>query len=345
MENYIVLETIGSGSFGKVTKVQRKSDNKILVWKEMAYGSMSEKEKQLLVSEVNILRELKHPHIVRYYDRILDRDNKKIYIIMEYCERGDLAQLIKRLAANNSNNASSQFPANEANKPLNSISNSCANSAGNIHQVSNQSSNSARFNDEETAWRVLLQMCLALKECHSPRNQDPASSPTTSSGRILHRDIKPGNIFLDEFNNCKLGDFGLARVLSSNSVFATTNVGTPLYMSPEQISEQAYDEKSDIWSLGCVIYELCTLSPPFQATNHVALAIKIKKGVYKPIPANLFSADLISVVVSMLQIDVSGFILLFLLLLFNSLNTNQKAKQASECRRVALSSIYRFEAS
>lgn len=56
---------------------------------------MGEKEKQQVVGEVNILRELRHAHIVKYYDRIIDKQNTKIYIIMEYCEGGDLAHLIK----------------------------------------------------------------------------------------------------------------------------------------------------------------------------------------------------------------------------------------------------------
>ena len=62
-----------------------------MVWKEMNYARMGDKEKQQLVSEVNILKELNHPHIVRYYDRIIDKNNQKIYIIMEHCEKGDLA--------------------------------------------------------------------------------------------------------------------------------------------------------------------------------------------------------------------------------------------------------------
>lgn len=83
--------------------------------------------------------------------------------------------------------------------------------------------------------------------------------------KILHRDLKPGNIFLDLNSDVKLGDFGLARVLNNESQFAFTHVGTPYYMSPEQIHDQKYNEKSDIWSLGCIIYELCALHPPFQA--------------------------------------------------------------------------------
>jgi serine/threonine protein kinase len=69
MDNYEVLGTIGKGCFGVVSKIRRKSDGKILVWKELNYGKMSEREKQQLVAEVNILRELRHPNIVRYYDR------------------------------------------------------------------------------------------------------------------------------------------------------------------------------------------------------------------------------------------------------------------------------------
>jgi NIMA (never in mitosis gene a)-related kinase len=69
MDKYKVLSMIGKGSFGVISKVERKSDKKIFVWKEINYGKMSEREKKQLVAEVNILRELKHPNIVRYYDR------------------------------------------------------------------------------------------------------------------------------------------------------------------------------------------------------------------------------------------------------------------------------------
>ena len=75
--------------------IKRKVDGKVLVWKELSYGKMSEKEKQMLVSEVNILRELNHPNIVRYYDRVIDRHSAKIFIVMEFCEGGDISTLIK----------------------------------------------------------------------------------------------------------------------------------------------------------------------------------------------------------------------------------------------------------
>ena len=69
----------------------------ILVWKEMDYSRMSDTEKQLLVSEVNLLRELRHKYIVRYHDRIIDRAESMLYIVMEYCESGDCGTLINKL--------------------------------------------------------------------------------------------------------------------------------------------------------------------------------------------------------------------------------------------------------
>ena len=96
IDKYEKICDIGKGSFGMVAKIRRKADGRTLVWKELNYGKMSEKEKQMIVSEVNILRELRHPNIVKYYDRIIDREQAKIYIIMEYCEGGDLAMIIRR---------------------------------------------------------------------------------------------------------------------------------------------------------------------------------------------------------------------------------------------------------
>lgn len=100
----------------------------------------------------------------------------------------------------------------------------------------------------------------------------------------MHRDLKPGNIFLDSSKNVKIGDFGLARVMNQDSQFAYTHVGTPYYMSPEQINECKYNEQSDIWSLGCIIYEMAALHPPFTAQNHLSLAVKIKAGKFERLP-------------------------------------------------------------
>ncbi|KAJ3398448.1 hypothetical protein HDU80_008901, partial [Chytriomyces hyalinus] len=101
MDAYEALDVIGSGSFGVIRKVRRKADGRLLVRKEIDYGKMTEKEKKQLVAEVNILRELRHPNIVRYYERFVDRPGSRIYIIMEWCEGGDLAGIIKQCKKEN----------------------------------------------------------------------------------------------------------------------------------------------------------------------------------------------------------------------------------------------------
>lgn len=249
MENYEIIQTIGVGSFGQVSKIRRKTDGKILVWKEIEYGKMSEREKQQLVAEVNILRELRHPNIVRYYDRLIDRANSKIYIVMEYCEGGDMSGVIKKCKRDRD------------------------------------------FLPEEIIWKIFMQISLALHDCHKRKD-----------GKILHRDLKPANIFLDSSMNVKLGDFGLSRMMGQESEFAKTHVGTPYYMSPEQITESRYNEKSDIWSLGCLLYEFASLCPPFEALNAGALAVKIRAGKVEKLPTR-YSEELQRVVNWMLSLD------------------------------------------
>jgi serine/threonine protein kinase len=106
-------------------------------------------------------------------------------------------------------------------------------------------------------------------------------------------------VFLDEDNSVKLGDFGLSKILQSHD-FASTYVGTPYYMSPEICRAERYSLYSDIWSLGCLLYELCAKEPPFNARSHAELFSKIKLGRVSPIPP-VYSAELQKVISNCLQ--------------------------------------------
>jgi NIMA (never in mitosis gene a)-related kinase len=99
--------------------------------------------------------------------------------------------------------------------------------------------------------------------------------------KILHRDIKTLNIFMNKGEELKIGDLGVAKMLTSNE-FAQTMVGTPFYLSPELCEEKPYNEKSDVWALGCLLYELCTYRHPFEAQNQASLILKIIRGKYSP---------------------------------------------------------------
>jgi len=106
------------------------------------------------------------------------------------------------------------------------------------------------------------------------------------NNNILHRDLKCSNIFLSNNNDVKLGDFGIAKSLENTLALAQTKVGTPYYMSPEVCRSEKYSTETDIWSLGCIIYELCTFRPPFDGKNLQSLAYAIMNKNADPIPFN-----------------------------------------------------------
>ncbi|KAG6331959.1 hypothetical protein ID866_7130 [Astraeus odoratus] len=173
---------------------------------------------------------------------------------------------------------------------------------GDLSCVIKQAQKHNRLVPEDTIWHYFMQILLALQHCHHPPNQSREPDNKERRPQILHRDLKPDNVFLDESNNVKLGDFGLSKALAQAS-FANTYVGTPYYMSPELMQERAYDSKSDIWSLGCLIYELCALKPPFhEAKTHAELSIFIRNGRIPPLPRG-YSQALSSVIKAMLNLN------------------------------------------
>ena len=125
------------------------------------------------------------------------------------------------------------------------------------------------------------------------------------ASRVLHRDLKTQNIFLLGNGRLVLGDLGVSKVLEGTMDFAQTSVGTPYYMSPEIFKNKPYNHKSDIWALGCVLYEMTTLNRPFDANSLNALAIKIVKGRYPPISSR-YTRSLNEVIAAMLSTNPSG---------------------------------------
>ena len=99
----------------------------------------------------------------------------------------------------------------------------------------------------------------------------------------MHWDLKSANVFLNKDGTAKLGDMNVSKLLGHNGL-NYTQTGTPYYASPEVWWDEPYGIKSDVWSLGCVVYEMITLKPPFWANNMEGLYKKIIKGQFSPIP-------------------------------------------------------------
>jgi NIMA (never in mitosis gene a)-related kinase len=117
---------------------------------------------------------------------------------------------------------------------------------------------------------------------------------------ICHRDIKCANLFLTKSGMVKLGDLNVSKVAKKGLMH--TQTGPPSYASPEVWKDKPYDNKSDIWSLGCVLYEMITLLPPFRANSMQGLANKVTKGIFDPISSR-YSADLHQMIKSCLQVN------------------------------------------
>ncbi|KFW85268.1 Serine/threonine-protein kinase Nek5, partial [Manacus vitellinus] len=246
MDNYEIIKKIGEGSFGKIFLAKGKMDNEPCVIKEINLTKMPVKEKEASQKEVILLAKMKHANIVTFYASLQEKN--KLYIMMEYCDGGDLMKRINMQ-----------------------------------HGV---------LFDEDQILSWFVQISLGLKHIHDKK--------------ILHRDVKAQNIFLSNNGKvAKLGDFGIARQLNSTMEFAHTCVGTPYYLSPEICENRPYNNKTDIWSLGCVLYELCALKHPviltvlfllfslfkFEGNSLHELVLKICRGRFHPVSPN-YSYDL-----------------------------------------------------
>ena len=246
VKGYTIKERIGVGSYGRVYKVFKK--NKYYVLKEIPLNLSTAVEKiNSVQNEAQILSSLNNKYVVKFYESF--KMNQNIYILMEYCDNGDLCSFLNKIK--------------KARKSDN------------------------YFLEEDFVWKLFIQMSIGLYYIHSKK--------------IIHRDIKTLNIFLTKELDAKIGDLGVAKILEDTN-HANTFIGTPYYVSPEMCRNKPYNDKSDIWALGCILYELLTFNHPFTANSQPALFIKILNSNFNPFPPGV-PEDLKKMVEFILQKD------------------------------------------
>ena len=160
---------------------------------------------------------------------------------------------------------------------------------GDLFQLITERKKTKNYFTEQEVWKVFIQLLNGLKALHD--------------FKILHRDIKSANVFLFKGGICKLGDLNVSKVARKGLGY--TQTGTPYYASPEVWEEKPYDSKSDVWSLGCVMYEMITLRPPFQAKSMEELYKKVMRGIY-PKLSSKYSEDLSDVIKLMIQVEAGA---------------------------------------
>ena len=244
MNDFEVIQELGSGAFGVVYKAKRKADGNIYAIKRVKISKMNTKDRENALNEVRVLASLSHPNVVDYKEAFYDEESMTLNIVMEFADEGDLANKIK--------------------------------SAKNLKT----------FITEAEIWSCFIQIIAGLKSLHDKK--------------IMHRDLKSANVFMTKKGEVKLGDLNVSKVVKMG--FLHTQTGTPYYASPEVWSEKPYDYKSDLWSVGCIVYEMCAQKPPFRAQSLEMLYKTVIKGVFEPIP-NVYSKELHLMVASLLQTD------------------------------------------
>jgi serine/threonine-protein kinase ULK2 len=205
---------IGKGAFSVIYKGTHRVTKKIFAIKEISYENLS-KIKHTIKREFTVMKKLNHPNIIKLHEVFFDNDNKNVYLVLDYYEKGDLCNFLD-------------------GKPL----------------------------KEKYAKKYMRQLASGLKYLHE--------------NNIIHRDLKLKNILVTNSNDIVISDFGFARDGDSNTMFDTL-CGSPMYMAPEIMNHKVYDNKSDLWSVGVIMYELLFGTTPYHAKNMIELMKKIKR--------------------------------------------------------------------
>jgi serine/threonine protein kinase len=235
MDGFDVLEQLGEGSSGEAFLVQSKKTGARHVLKRIRTDCLTAVEKESAEREAVLLRSLDHPNITKFEGSFISPEDGSVNILMEACEM-TLDHLLEAMRQDQAE-------------------------AIGVCGLSPSASPAVVGFPESVLLEWMAELASALHYLHSRR--------------VLHRDIKPSNIFVSKTHHLKIGDFGVSKVLSKKSLVANSVVGTPLYIAPEVLQDEPYDDRSDVWSLGVSFYEFCTLQRPFGGDNFLSVVREI----------------------------------------------------------------------
>ncbi|KAF2351479.1 Protein kinase domain [Trinorchestia longiramus] len=303
MDQYVMLRVLGEGSFGSAVLARYRASSELLVLKRIPLKKLSPQAVVDAMKEVQLYACDSIFHTMDQYVmlRVLGEGSFGSAVLARYRASSELLVLkripLKKLSPQAVVDAMKEVQVlSSLNHPhITQFKHSfewdgeliiameyCG--GGDLRTILHQRAGVLFPQDRILDWFV--QLCLAVKYIHDRH--------------VLHRDIKSQNVFLTEGGKIKLGDFGISKVLESSKELASTCIGTPYYLSPEMCQNKPYNSKSDVWALGCVLYEMAALKHPFEANCMKTLVMKIMKGSYRPISSK-FSWDLKALIRQILQ--------------------------------------------
>ena len=230
---------IGKGAFSTIYKGKHKDTGKYYAIKEISFENL-EKIRDSIKREFTLMKNLNHKNIIKLHEVFFDNDEKNIYLVIDYFQKGDFAKFLNGKALK-----------------------------------------------EKYAKKYMRQLVDGLKYLYQKQ--------------ILHRDLKPQNILVTDEGNLVITDFGFARY-TDNEHMLNTLCGSPMYMAPEIMLKKRYNNKSDLWSVGVIFFEILFGTTPYKAKNMIDLMTAIKK---KPVslPKNNLSLDCRDLLLNLLRRD------------------------------------------
>jgi len=214
--------------------------------------------------------------------KVLNKDNNNIYVIKKILklnnkeEKKEIKNETNILASINNEYIVKYYESFSDDDSFNIVMEYCE--GLDLRRFIDEHKKKNKFLEKELIYQIISDICLGIKEIHNKN--------------LIHRDLKPDNLFIGSDFKIKIGDFGISKQLDIYNDYAKTPVGTLRYTAPEIIKGQKYNNKVDIWSLGCIIYELCTLNLCFDSDNMITLISKIIESKHGEINENIYGRNL-----------------------------------------------------
>ncbi|CBH15077.1 serine/threonine-protein kinase, putative [Trypanosoma brucei gambiense DAL972] len=270
-------QQIGSGSFGSVflshdTLPGSEWYGQLVAVKVIQLKAISDDEVAHAMNEVAILKNLRHTNVLQYVDSFVD-DEQQLCLVTEYMAGGDLSLLLRGSGVCGSRSGSNEKRRSVCSGGGDASMRCGSRSSGRRNAWKTTSRGDKSPSEEHQQWIESFRIVDLVRQCLD------GLAHLHECG-IIHRDVKPANVYLTESDVVKIGDFGVSKVVSPTDPKLVTFIGTPFYLCPELCLGEPYSFGADIWALGVLTYELYCMKLPFAADNVLAQIHVVTEGQY-----------------------------------------------------------------